>query len=49
VQNEGELESVFSEISETWGRLDFLVHSIAFAPLSDLQGRLTDCSLEGFL
>ena len=49
VQNEGELESVFSEISESWGRLDFLVHSIAFAPLSDLHGRLTDCSLEGFL
>ncbi|TVQ23492.1 MAG: enoyl-[acyl-carrier-protein] reductase FabI [Spirochaetaceae bacterium] len=49
VQNDGELETVFNAISETWGALDFLVHSIAFAPLSDLHGRLTDCSLQGFL
>ncbi|THB64831.1 MAG: enoyl-[acyl-carrier-protein] reductase FabI [Spirochaetaceae bacterium] len=49
VQVEGELEAVFAEIEKKWGKLDFLVHSIAFAPLQDLHGRLTDCSLEGFL
>ena len=49
VQHEGELEAVFEAIEQQWGRLDFVVHSIAFAPLKDLHGRLTDSSLEGFL
>lgn len=31
-----------------WGRLDFVLHSIAFAPRSDLHGRVTDASREGF-
>ena len=31
------------------GRLDFLVHSLAFAPKADLQGRFVDSSVEGFL
>ena len=49
VQNEAELEAVFSAIQAQWGSLDFVVHSIAFAPLADLKGRLIDCSAEGFL
>ncbi len=48
VAKPGELEAVFHRIEETWGRLDILVHSIAFAPKADLQGRLLDCSVEGF-
>jgi enoyl-[acyl-carrier protein] reductase I len=36
-------------IQGRWGRLDFLVHSIAFAPKADLQRRLIDSSAEGFL
>jgi enoyl-[acyl-carrier protein] reductase I len=44
----GELEAVFDLIRERWGRLDSLVHSIAFAPKEDLQGGLIDCSAEGF-
>jgi len=44
----GELESVFGEIREKWGKLDILVHSIAFAPKADLQGGLLNCSAEGF-
>ena len=49
VAKEGQLEAVFERIEQTWGRLDFLLHSIAYAPKEDLQGRLTDCSREGFL
>ncbi len=49
VAEEGQLEAVFERIEQTWGRLDFLLHSIAFAPKEDLQGRLTDCSRDGFL
>lgn len=44
----GQLEAVFARISETWGHLDFAVHSIAYAPKDDLHGRLTDCSAQGF-
>src|SRR6201985_320166 len=44
----GQLEAVVDRIRETWGRLDILVHSIAFAPKQDLQGGLLDCSAEGF-
>jgi enoyl-[acyl-carrier protein] reductase I len=44
----GALESVFEQIAAKWGRLDILVHSIAFAPKADLQGGLTNCSAEGF-
>jgi len=44
----GQLEAIFAEIRKQWGRLDILVHSIAFAPKEDLQGGLLDCSAEGF-
>src|SRR5688500_1081555 len=44
VSHEGELESVFERIRSEWGRLDLLVHSIAFAPKADLQGGLLECS-----
>jgi enoyl-[acyl-carrier protein] reductase I len=44
----GQLEAVFDAVRRTWGRLDILVHSIAFAPKDDLQGGLLNCSAEGF-
>ena len=49
VEEPGQLEAVFESITEKWGRLDFLVHSIAFAPKDDLHGRVVDCSRDGFL
>ncbi len=48
VTDETQMDSVFAEISAQWGQLDFILHSIAFAPKEDLQGRITDCSVEGF-
>jgi enoyl-[acyl-carrier protein] reductase I len=48
VSRPGELEALFEHIRSQWGRLDLLVHSIAFAPKEDLQGGLLDCSAEGF-
>ena len=44
----GQLESVFDAVTAQWGKLDILVHSIAFAPKEDLQGGLLQCSAEGF-
>ena len=48
VSEAGQLETVFETIERQWGRLDILVHSIAWAPKDDLQGGLLDCSAEGF-
>ncbi len=44
----GQLEAVFARLEKDWGRLDFLLHSIAFAPREDLQTSLVNCSAEGF-
>jgi enoyl-[acyl-carrier protein] reductase I len=49
VQVDGQLEAVFDTIAKQWGNLDIVLHSIAFAPKADLQGRVVDCSREGFL
>lgn len=49
VTDDMQMEALFEIIGNTWGKLDFLLHSIAFAPKADLQGRVADCSREGFL
>jgi len=46
---EGQIEAVFEKIEKKWGKLDFILHSVAYAPLEDLHGRVIDCSKEGFL
>lgn len=48
VTNEAQMDAVFAEITQRWGTLDFLLHSIAFAPKDDLHGRVLDSSVEGF-
>ncbi|MDE2584109.1 MAG: enoyl-ACP reductase FabI [Betaproteobacteria bacterium] len=49
VEQDDQMEAVFAAIEEKWGKLDFLLHSIAFAPKEDLHGRVVDCSRQGFL
>ena len=48
VRQPGELEALFERVRTEWGGLDFLLHSIAFAPRDDLHGRVVDSSAEGF-
>lgn len=48
VREPEQLEAVFAHIQREWGRLDFLLHAIAFAPREDLHGRVVDCSQAGF-
>lgn len=43
-----QIKAVFDAIRTQWGRLDFLIHSIAYCPRDDLHGRVVDCSREGF-
>ncbi|MEZ5855186.1 MAG: enoyl-ACP reductase FabI [Hyphomicrobiaceae bacterium] len=45
---DGELEAAFDQISSKWGRLDFVLHSIAYCPKIDLHGRVIDSSRDGF-
>ena len=48
VTKDGDIEAVFSEIRAKLGVLDTALHSIAFAPKEDLQGRVVDSSSAGF-
>jgi len=48
VRDDAQLGTLFQHLREKWGQLDFLVHSIAYCPADDLQGRVTDCSRAGF-
>ncbi|QDL94210.1 enoyl-ACP reductase FabI (plasmid) [Paroceanicella profunda] len=48
VEIDGQTEAVFAAVAQKWGKLDFLLHSIAYAPKEDLHGRVVDSSREGF-
>lgn len=48
VRSPGQIEAVFERIRNDWGRLDFLLHSIAFCPREDLQTSVINCSADGF-
>lgn len=48
VSQPGQLEAVFERIASQWGRLDSLLHAIAWAPKEDLQGGLLTSSADGF-
>jgi len=48
VESADEMESVFQAAEETWGEIDFVVHSIAWSPLDELHGRVVDSSSTGF-
>ena len=49
VTQPGQMQALFDSLRDTWGSLDFVIHSIAFAPRDDLHGRIVDCSQSGFL
>lgn len=47
VTKPAEIEAVYAELAKTWGKLDVLVHCIAFAPLEELKGRFVDVTCNG--
>lgn len=49
VENDAQLNDLFETINQKWGKIDFFLHAIAFAPKEDLQGRLIDVTRDGFL
>lgn len=48
VQNEDQMVNVFSELKKQWGKIDFVVHAIAFANREDLKQPFSQTSREGF-
>lgn len=48
VRRDDQMDALFERIHTEWGRLDTVIHSIAFAPRDDLHGRVIDCSSDGF-
>ncbi len=48
VQSDEELDAVFDEVGKSFGGLDILIHSVAFAPTDDLRGRVSHVSRAGF-
>ncbi|MGR1582751.1 enoyl-ACP reductase FabI [Thalassobius sp. S69A] len=49
VTDGAQIDALFDQIAQSWGRLDTVVHALAFCPKEDLHGRVTDCSRAGFL
>ena len=49
VTNQAEVDAAFKAVEEKYGRLDFLVHSIAFAPREALEGEFITTTREAFL
>jgi len=49
VTNQQEVDAAFSAVGEKYGKLDFLVHSIAFAPREALEGEFLTTTREAFL
>ncbi len=49
VTSEQQIDAVFNTLNSSWDKLDILVHSVAFAPREELEGRIIDVSTrEGF-
>ena len=48
VQNDSEIDAAFAEIKEKWGKLDGVIHSVAFANREDMANRFSKTSRDGF-
>src|SRR5437764_1892339 len=48
VENLDSVDSVFAALRAKWGRLDFLVHAIAFSDKNELKGRYAETTRENF-
>lgn len=49
VSKEGDVARAFEEVAQAWGKIDFVVHAIAFADKNDLKGNYRDVTRDGFL
>jgi enoyl-[acyl-carrier protein] reductase I len=49
VTDDAAMDAVFAKVAERYGKLDVLVHAVAYAKRDDLDGRMVDVSRDGFL
>ncbi|WP_135076936.1 enoyl-ACP reductase FabI [Terasakiella sp. SH-1] len=49
VTDQDSIDAVFNTLEEKWGKIDFILHGIAYSDKSELKGRYVDCSRENFL
>jgi len=49
VTNESDLDTVFDTLKDKWGKIDFIIHAIAYSDKNELQGRYVDTTLDNFL
>ena len=49
VTDEGSMDRLFETVGKKWGKIDFIIHGIAFADKDELRGRYIDTSLPNFL
>lgn len=48
VLDKASMDNAFAEIKEKWGKLDFVVHAIAFSDKNELKGRYVDTTAQNF-
>ncbi len=48
LSSDAEIESLFAALKDKYGKIDILVHAVAFAPAADLRGEFVNTSREGF-
>jgi enoyl-[acyl-carrier protein] reductase I len=48
VSNDAEIETLFTALKDKFGKIEILVHAVAYAPAEDLRGSFTNTSREGF-
>ena len=49
VEDIATVDAVFDMVKQAWGRIDFLVHAIAFSDKNELKGRYADSTRENFI
>ena len=48
VTDDSSIQAMFSDLEKTWGKLDFVVHAVAFSDKEELKGRFIDTTRENF-
>jgi enoyl-[acyl-carrier protein] reductase I len=48
VSNDAEIETLFAAIQQKYGKIEILVHAVAYAPADELRGEFINTSREGF-
>ena len=48
VSNDDDMDKVFKELEKQWGKLDFLVHSVAFSDKNELRGHFYETTRNNF-